>query len=450
MVSILSDAGYPLDPTIWETAKQAALVRVRKHWDDWLKDKTSVNLWSNFNQTQRRGWVDPWHEHELSGVTNEESTQYQMMQNAFMVYNWLSWKGYNIYSQCAILASATHESTITGGAWEHHFHPYAGDNLASLIGYDPSRIVSWTGYTDGAPNYLIYNQSGSIVPGYTISRPNPLTSMDVRATAIAGSYEAVMAYTDLVYSDWRDPNTGVWYRIPEPRFDRSTATRHYGGYGLWQFTPWTKLPALCIYGVQHGKTYLDQGANHWQLNLTLELILMEYMREIAMTPGSQSSSPYYGQWYDGNSAGTSASSAWFQWPFNPDNEWNRHYYNQSCTWDEFASGAYLPWIENYFLTMSNPPVEEEDKEWCKRQLAMAIWRSNFIQAPYADFGFEQISLYHFKAIEYWNANGGWNVLNIPRVRDMPNCELDQYHLQDALLPFIMTKRRPKNARTLLF
>ena len=60
-------------------------------------------------------------------------------------------------------------------------------------------------------------------------------------------------------------------------------------------------------------------------------------------------------------------------------------------------------------------------------------------------------LYFTGAIAYWNSNG-WDILDVPRPRDIPTCELDNLHIQAVAKDLIITttnNRRCKRVRTIL-
>lgn len=458
---------FPIDPTIWESARSQAKTRAAEHWNRWTMDRASANMWEvepDFSVspavagTINQDWIDPWFEHEYSGANTNNGPEYEITQNLYYMYCWLSWKGYNKYSIMSMMASAIQESRISGGQWEAGNHPY-GDiktfNSGSLSTYGvPSNyqfIANWPHVWHNAANGLVSYTASAFDP-LKIDTDHP-TGQNVYLNC-SGTWAAVKRFPIAMHQVEVD---GVTYIRPvynsagEPVLD-ITAPQNLAdgrGYGLVQWTPWTKLPATYAHAyLVDNKDEFNRANTNWQLNLTLTMMLLEYEREVAMSGIPQTGGSYYGQWVDSNAASNSDYGAYFQYPYNPSSPYNRHYYNQPCTWNDFRDGVYLQWFDDYIANMSNPPTGT-DVDWCRRQLALGIWRSCFIQTVYADFDFEARTLYVLSAIEYWDANGGWDVVDIPRARDIPNCELDQFHMSTELLLYTVRRRKKKNVRTVL-
>ena len=81
---------------------------------------------------------------------------------------------------------------------------------------------------------------------------------------------------------------------------------------------------------------------------------------------------------------------------------------------------------------------------------MDIFRVCYIHTSYVDFDFETKTLYLMHAIQYWDNHGGWTVKDIPRPRDLTECELDQYHVSTKMLLLMVAGRRKKHGeRTIL-
>lgn len=449
---------YTVSNAVYEQARTDAKARAAKQWSDWSLDPKSAHMWKTYNTELNPDWVDPWYESETSGIYNGPSTgpgdpAYEMTQNLYMAYCWLMYKGYNKYSAMALMLSAIQESTITGGMWEAANHPYS-----SLIGYDPTSVnengYNYTWYHGGTKpaydNGQLVTWTASWTPPVEIDY-GPYNGYTWYKTADPGSWNAVKRW-EILKSRQMVPGVGsrimpVGWETDELQWDTSQARPDGRGYGFCQWTPWTKLPVLCSYAASHDNNYFIDGNKHWQVNASLQLMVWEYERYLSMTT-PQAGGSYLGQWIDSNAAIQGDYGAYFSWPY-PGTVYTRHYYGQSISWDDFAAGTYLTWFDNYIQNMTDPPVAAEDVDWCRRQLALGIYRSCFLQALYADFNFQTKSLYIISAFNYWADD--WDVKDIPRARDIPNFELDKYHLSNIeLITTILRKRRRQpNVRTLL-
>lgn len=462
---------FPLtnNSAIFELAKSKAKERAKTHWDNFMTNRLSACKWIEYNTELNTSWVDPWHENELFGIENDPATDYQITQNMYMLYCWFSAHGYCAESMAAIMTNAIHESTLTGGVWEltpavTGHSPISKHPYSSLIGFDATSIIqnpnSYTWYTGGsAPAY-----AGNIITWTASFTDYEGTVWTL--TANPGSWDACMRYpikTELISIDGTIREMPVGYESGQLEFNRSVSRGDGRGYGLVQFTPWTKLPATCAHAyLADGKEDFNEANRHWQLNLTLILMLFEYQREIAMS-GVPQTGNYFGQWVDSNAALQTSWGAFYQFPYNPSSTYNRRYFGQSITWDDFAAGTYLTWFESdiaaYISELEAQGATlptQDDINWCRRQLAMTIWMACYIQTWYADdFGLRNISDYTLQAVNYWNNHGGYDIMDVPRARDIPNCELDQYHLTYKEFPALMatasnvSQRRKKNVRAVL-
>ena len=437
---------FTVNVVAYEYARQEAKTRAREQWET-----ENFNMWTTYNQTLNPDWKDPWFESETAGIYNGPSTgpgdpAWEMTQNLYMAYCWLMYKGYNKYSAMSLMLSAIQESTITGGVWEAGNHPYS-----SLIGYDATS-VNENGY-----NYTWYH--GGTKPAYDNGQLVTWTAYFTDYSghvwdkpATPGSWDAVKQWPikteKVMIPDVGMREMPIGYDSGILVFDTSVWRPDGRGYGFCQWTPWTKLPVLCAYAASHGDVNFTDANKHWQVNASLQLAIWEYERYLSMTT-PQAGGSYLGQWIDSNAAIQGDYGAYFSWPY-PGTVYTRHYYGQSISWDDFAAGTYLTWFENYLQTMTDPPTDPEDIDWCRRQLALAIYRACFLQAPYADFNFQVKSKYIISAFNYWG--DGWNIRDVPRPRDVPFSELDQFHESREIRQMkyaIATERGKARVRTLL-
>lgn len=433
-------------------ARTSAKARVADYWSRW-----QYNMWTEYHTALNPDWVDPWFEHEIGGITNdppessEDLTGYQMLQNLYCSYCWFKWHGYNKYAMVGMMTGFTHESTVTGGSWEARVYPYR-----TLTEFDPTNIAN--PLSDSSTRIWYYN--GAIVPAVTRHQTDEVTGIPYTLTAPAGSLLAARAYPMLTYEvevEETDPETGEPVIDPdtgEPvmvRKTRVTLDEHGNpmwdtehpqgpvkgagtGYGIIQFTPFTKLPHISATAAMDS-TYSDRNqfyeANrHWQLNLTLQYMIFEYQRYCAMNK-DQTATNYVGEWTDGggNNAGFDYNGV--------------HYlFNEPVTWDQFASAAWLPKTNALINQLG---LTGEDADWCRRRMAMDIWRACYVHSPYNDFNFQVISRYIMAAIDYWDSLNDTGYINdIPRPRDIPYCDLDYYHITPVSFPLFMRKRKRIN------
>ena len=185
----------------------------------------------------------------------------------------------------------------------------------------------------------------------------------------------------------------------------------------------------------------DEGRKHWQLNLTLQLMVMEYERSEAMTsPGHQYGPDYRGQWIDLNSV-----NGWFTKQVG--DNLIRLNCPATCTWDQFANDY---WVADYTQRYAQQGIVLTD--WDKIQLQMEIFRVCYLHTAKneQDLGFLEKSAYFLAAIRYWDSHGGWNPAWIPRARDITECELDQYHVSLDQFILLASRRRKHHARRTIF
>ena len=391
--------------------------RVAEHWFS-----MNWNRWTEYNTTLNTTWVDPWYESDLHGLPAPDGDpDHQMLQNLYCLYCWFKYKGYGIYAMTGLLTSSIQESTMTGGLWEGGWHPYPGTAPDGWVNWDATSLAS--GYNSDWRWYYgtWYNRSGSIAT-WTATAHDDYLDRDVTLTATAGSGVAVRKYK-IKMQAWPDPDdpTIVWNRPVYPLewdYTRQDSSGYPmgargGGYGLAQFTPWTDL-------VRAAALAAEDGNKHWQCNLTLQLMSLPYMWDDL------------GKW---NPNGyNSQDPPGF---VNPVTGQFVQFMGMPITWEEWAEEEWLPSL-NVWLTVNG--VTGEDADWCRRQLAMSIYRVCFIGTTYQDFNFQQKSLWVISAINYWEANGGWSELDIPRPRDIPTFELDGEHFT---LMNLLSTGRPK-------
>ena len=373
------------------------------------------NLWENYNTDLNLDWTDPWYEYETHGIYNGPSTgnddpAYEQTQNAYGIYNWFRWKGYQPYALSALLASSIHESTCTGGVWEVA-HPYPGIPRPGfyypLMNFDAQSLA-------GVNSRNWYDNGTGLLCTWNTTVTNPNTGLDEPISATPGSWDAAIRSKPVMDAQ----GNVTWDRTQAQYTGAGT------GYGLCQFTPWTKLTRLC------GACTTD-GDKHWQLNLTLTLMVYEYQRSLAMTPGAQSQSGYMGEWLDSDGRASGLEINGTFWP-----------YGQDITWDEWASDAFIPWVDD-LIANHYPTMDATTREWCRRCMALNIYAHCYLHAPqmYVSLDFEQLTLYTYSAIIYWDNNGGYNIYDIPRARDIPECELDGYWYGFLLMIFKQRRRK---------
>lgn len=421
---------FPQDPAvanpIYEQARTDAKARAARQWTTenfnmWLEYNTRLN---NAANNPRMPWVDPWFEHEIGGIYNgpgtaESPDAYEMTQNLYMLYCWFKYKGYGDYALTALTTGTIQSSTMTGGLWQSGVHPYS-----SLEGFDAAAV--YTSNAGRSPWFV-----GSQQATWQAKAWDAYLQQWVYLDAPAGSWAAVrrspiaMELEEIGGTIYLRPDYNplhlIWTQT-EPNsggYDQATV-----GYGLVQWTNYSDLV------VEAGLT-TPEGSKHWQLNMTLQLMVLEYEREQAMTHPTQSGGDYHGQWVD-----SAARNAFIE------KDGTVYTYGDSCTWNDWRDDKPIARFLNRYpnVTFSH---------WDKVHIMMDVFRCCYLQTAYADFGFEQKSTYVWNAIQYWTNNGGWDVKDIPRARDIPKCELDNYHVSTEMLLLMVGRRKKRGARTIL-
>lgn len=489
---------YDLTDADFSQARADARDRAAYQWEK----PSRWHFWTTYHSEINPEFFDPWFESEISGPTNlpstgEGDTAYKMTVNLYYCYCWFKYKGYNKYSFCAMMASAVHESHISGGPWEGYLkygagytnkHPYSNIKEFNPESLQTSNLKWYTGGT--FPEF-----SGSELTWtatYTDFRNHTW-----RLTADAGTWDCVKQYPIALgryfiegYGKRTMPEGScqrisvdpeVWTILPDDqaslRFNQSDSAAYYQGdgrgYGICQWTPWTNLPRTLEAGYDdyHIGQYRD-AAKHWQISGTMHLMMWELERYIngfdygGLIPGA-----YLGQWINsnpnaGNQDNKNPMAAYFMYPYDGshlDQSWKWFMWTTNITWDQFARDDFLAatnelieYADQYAQQhgWTSGPMTSADAEWCRRQMAMGIYRSAYIQTTYGDFDFPEITDYIMRAWNYWDqhpiaGDQGWSVMDIPRPRDIPYCELDMYHIE---FPSVLAnkKRRRKHGSTILF
>ena len=429
----VSDNSQPWqpDPDKYDYARNSQKKRVRDHWLSLNWDR-----WVTYNTVLNNTWVDPWFENEVTGITNNPPTidpstseyrldGYQMLQNIYGVRCWLKYKGYNDYAMQGMITAFMQESTVSGGVWQDGYHPFA----TIVGGFDPT--VGPLGTSIGVYNqYYPWYRYSQIVDAYTVTQTDP-NGIPQSIRADAGTW--IAAKKPGILFDY-NPSTSQ-YTI---RWDFNTINGYDGtggAYGLVQWTPWGKIPQIADQVGLNAKRY-------WQLNLTLQLMIIERERYWS------SHEPPAGQGYLGQWTGALAVNALFTirgWECR---------YGQSISWDDYANDSWIRWVNNRIVQLETDhsfTLTDDEKEWCRRQLGISIWEHCFEQTSYIDSvwrSFYDKSNYVMEAIRYWDTletNDDY-IRDIPRPHDIPwpTFELDSYHYE-IIMPFL--KRRDKtNAR----
>ena len=503
-----------------EAATQVAKQRAADHWRNrvwnlWLN-------WGESNQAVNPAWVDPVFENEWGFLLNDPTTNPPNMMtiNAYYCFCWYKYKGYCDIAIAALLYSHTVESKITGATWESlrqalFMHPFEGNagnwggvnGYGKLLGFNPT--LSPRGYN----NNWYWGADGK-APAKTIRFPgnwstddgNTITTNTIIGTVDSGSYDAVRdAYAadpdylasgaitqggqTIIFYHWRNENNKVYLHRKENI-----------GYGLVQWTPFTELRTLCnrlsgqfkstedatwqpgydpVTGTYYGpgvewwwtdaahpppsgQNHTSPGfaINHWQLNLTLHLMVLEFQRTCAMavspvahpeltqSPYNQQNGfqwtngrdgTYYGGWRDTYAKGAT---------WDPDH--HTPLYNVPCSWDEWASGAFMtkPGINQALL---NEIAQDDDPPYRWIRLAMDIFRTAYLNTDFA-FPAEDALSYWRQCIQYWNQV--WSIADIPRPREFPwlEFELDYWHIDRDTKRFLSLatgRRRKPRVRTIL-
>ena len=396
-------------------------------------------MWKDFNANPKvlnPTWVDPWFEHEIGGIFNGPSTgpgdpAYEMTQNLYGCYNWFQYKEYGFYAATAMMTSAIQESTITGGCWEAQtLTAIPGGNLVKC---KPYSLI--TQYDPTSNNATWYMSTGGICT-WQANAYDEYMHVTVYLSATPGSWQAVKKYPILM----EDVEIGgqTYHRPVYPLTFNTAAPQVPGGdgrgYGLCQWTPWSELRIIA------GLT-APEGTRHWQLNLTLQLMVWEHQRYEAMHNPDQSGSSYHGFWVDSHAqdAGFKYNGVFYR-------------YGQSMTWDQFAHDDFIEWVNQTIDQIGIVDLEERDN--CRRQAAVSFWGKCYLHAESMEYDYESLhmqekSLYIISAMKYWKETYGWDVKDIPRARDIPYCELDAYHTDPRFLAICARRRKRPNVRTVL-
>lgn len=424
---------FPTDPAvanpIYEQARADAKARAAEQWST-----ENFDMWTTYNTDLNPDWIDPWFEHELGGIYNGPSTgpddpAYEMTQNLYMIYCWLKYKGWHNYAITAFTAGTIQSSTMTGGLWQSMVHPYE-----SLVGFNANAI---TGNTRRYPWYI-----GSSIAYWEQTVRDEYLEQDVTLTA-TGTWDAVRKYDIAMTAESigghiyirPDYNGGVHWNTQSAGHGYPNDTV---GYGLVQWTNYTIIPPKAtLAGLQQCDGWYE-GGRHWQLNLTFQLMIMEWERQQAMSGQPQTGSDYMGEWVDAN-----ATSAYIQKEINGQIVNIR--YPQTCTWDFWKNDSPLQIFAQYAAQQYQISLTD----WDLRHIMMDIFRVCYIHSGYVDFDFETKTQYILNAIRYWENNGSWDVKDIPRPRDLPECELDKYHISTEMLLLILGRRKKHSERTIL-
>ena len=125
-------------------------------------------------------------------------------------------------------------------------------------------------------------------------------------------------------------------------------------------------------------------------------------------------------------------------------------YPYNCTWDNWASGGHLSWVEEKCSQLGI--TSQSQIENFKHLITIDIFCRCYLHAgsAYHD-SYNRLQtqrLYFGSAIAYWNANGGGDIRHVPRPRDIPVTELDQYHMNKAtLVSAILTPTNKRRKRS---
>lgn len=427
---------YTVNNAVYEQARRDARARYQQHWFNW-----DFNMWDTYHSVLNPTWVDPWFEHELEGIYNGPSAgsgdpAYEMTQNLYGIYNWMRYKGYKFYSITAMMTSAIQESTITGGLFEAR--TTVGGNLRHAKPYDS--ITAYDPVTSNKENATWYTADGICV--WTAYAYDDELQQQVSLTATPGSWPALL-HCPIKMDEAAQPLSVPVYPLQFNQDLRGTGIPEGSmlGYGLCQWTPWHELSVLAGL-TTYAQSGSHDGSMHWQLNLTLQLMVWEYQRYEAMHHPDQSGSTYHGYWVNRH-----AQEAGFKY------RGVTYTYGQSLTWDQFAHDDFLPWVEQKIVELGITDPEEQDN--CKRQLAVSIWGKCYLHAESMEYNYEtlnmqQKSLYVISALKYWEETYGWDVRDIPRARDISHCELDQYHTDPRIILLYYGRRKNNCVRTVLF
>ena len=420
---------WTIDPTIYEYARTQAKARAAAQWSRWMTDPNSVNLWTAYNSAQNQTWIDPWFEKELGGNFNGPSTgsgdpAYELTQNAYMIYAWMLYHGYCREAIISLLTVNQHETNMTAGSWEDFVSPYAASNdPSSLIGYDAER-------TGQSPYNYTWYLHGTIVPSWTDTFYDESNHQTYSLTAPAGSWDAVKKH----YIDTYMGDDNFEHPYIPLRFNRTIVNPNqlyaydYIGYGIVQWTAWSDTL------VRHAEMcYPGYGGKHWQWNYTFQLMILEWERAQAMaTPSEDQQGTYYGEWI--NTAATNASFIHNGVQYN---------YPTECTWDQWASGDPVTWVQTKCADIG--VTDQQLIEYYTRQLMIDVFARCYLHASAYHTSWSDMttqSAYFAGAVDYWNNNGGGDIHDVPRARDLPATELDQFHISNSeLISCILTNNK---------
>lgn len=459
---------------IFDYARTEARSRAAKQW----LDPNTWNLWKVYHSEFNNNYFSPWFTDEIKGNFNGPpsytgDSAYEITINFYYIYCWLQWhehekynRAMSNYSIVGQTLSAFQESSVTPGCWEGP-HPYA-----QLTDFNPRSLIS------GGREYTWYGNAGCVFPEYegtpytgahsgasfTANTPDPSLNYWYKAYS-AGSWDAVNQYPLKTYRTEIYPGSGLyvmpvgWNENPPSTLEFNTALPASGhdyarGYGMWQWTPWTRLPSHAQHALED-TTYdwhdwFTDYDKHWQISGTMQLIIQDFERYCAMTYPQVA--PYYGEWVDSLSAQENNGGAFFTWPGA-----NRVYYRRSITWDDFAAGNYTARFGEMINSLDNPPTEVDDIDRCLCELALNIWKANYEIGGY-EYSIQDMgarALYFLKCLRYWDTHPlpgkttGWSVEDIPRPRDVTSCILDQYHLTLPNIFQALRRRKRRNVRTVL-
>ena len=439
---------WTISTSIFDYARNAWKRRIAEYWQS-----LNFNMWKTFNTELNPDWIDPWWEKEVGSYENlppddpddpDDLTGYKICQNLYGIYCWLKYKGYHRYAMIGIMTHAIQESSASGGAWEGGYHPfrtYVDDGGSDV--FSPS-IYSTTLYS--ARWYTGSALNGTIVPPYTAYQT--YQGQTIAKTSNAGDWAGVVQPSAFAINV--NPDTG---QVTAGNWIYSSATAYHGaggGYGLLQWTLWTKLARL-------GNECAPNGSLHWQLSPTMQLLILERERYWAMNPpiGGE----YLGEWVN-----TQAALGGFQtYPAGNRITYQAITGENSLPWARTGQVSYMNdgWVAavNQQIESVAPDFTPADKDWLRRQTAISLWDWGFEKFHYdlSDMlarNMKTTSLYVESAIDYWetlNQDDDY-ILDIPHPRDIPfgSFELDSYHSEIILLMTPFGRRKRKNARTILF
>ena len=113
------------------------------------------------------GWISYWGSDYYSEIT--EPYGKAQVNNAVIIYNYLTTHGFNHTSVCAMLGNMMTESYLNPGQWQHGYNPYDGNssNGMGLVGWTPYwRITDWltdNGYDLSNPDSYGYGMLDKLI-----------------------------------------------------------------------------------------------------------------------------------------------------------------------------------------------------------------------------------------------------------------------------------------------